>query len=87
MVPDNRKYAIVDYSSVTEDMIDEILQSSMSSCRRSTNGDDRAIVSWNGNKPRSLYGITAYTHTQMLSIVNDTSGDWYSDEQATPSQE
>jgi len=87
MVPDNRKYAIVDYSSVTEDMIDEILQSSMSSCRRSTNGDDRVVVSWNGNKPRSLYGITAYTHTQMLSIVNDTSGDWYSDEQATPSQE
>lgn len=87
MVPDNRKYAIVDYSSVTDTMIGQVLQSSKSSCRRSVSGTDRAIVSWNGKKPTSLYGITAYTHSQMLSIVNDTSGDWYSDEQATPSQQ
>ena len=42
MVPDNRKYAIVDYSSVTEDMIDEVLQG-LVSCRRSVNGDDRLL--------------------------------------------
>lgn len=86
MVPENRKYAIVDYSSVTESMISQVLQDSISSCRRSVSGVDRAIVSWNGNKPTSLYGITAYTHSQMLAIVNDTSGDWYSDAQSIPSQ-
>lgn len=79
MVPSDRKYAIVDYSSVTDAMIGQVLQTSASTCRRSVSGTDRAILSWNGKKPTTLYGITAYTHAQIRSIVTDVDGDWYSD--------
>ena len=37
-------------------------------------GTDRAILSWNGKKPTTLYGITAYTHSQIRDIVSDTDG-------------
>tara|TARA_Y100000401_G_scaffold77936_1_gene63559 strand:+ start:49 stop:303 length:255 start_codon:yes stop_codon:yes gene_type:complete len=79
MASSSKKYAIVDYSSITDAMIGQVLQDSESTCRRSVSGTDRAIVSWIGNKPTTLYGIDQYTHAQILSIVSDVDGDWYSD--------
>lgn len=82
MTPNERKYAIVDYSSVTDTMMGQVVQNSKSELRRSASGTDRAIVSWEGKKPTSLYGITQYTHSQILSLVNDQDGDWYEDPEA-----
>lgn len=79
MIPSSRKYAIVDYSSITDAMLSQVLQDSLQTLRRSASGTDRAILSWNGNKPTKLYGITAYTHSQIIAIVNDVDGDWYED--------
>ena len=35
------------------------------------------ILKYEGNKPRCLYGKTVYTHTQLLSIINDQDGIWF----------
>lgn len=83
MVPASRRYAILDYSSLTTSMVSDLLQTSKSSCRRSESGADRVIVSWDGKKPTSIGDVTVYTHAQMISIVNDEDGDWYSDPEAT----
>ena len=82
MVPSSRRYAILDYSSLTTSMVSDLLQTSKSSCRRSESGVDRVIVSWDGKKPASIGDVTVYTHAQMISIVNDEDGDWYSDPEA-----
>lgn len=79
MVPDTIKYAVIDYSSLTDPMISDLLQSSKESCRRSVSGADRVIISWDGQKPDSVGIVTEYTHDQMLTIVDDQDGDWYSD--------
>ena len=83
MVPASRRYAIINYSSLTTSMISDLLQTSKSSCRRSESGVDRAIVSWNGKKPESIGDVTVYTHAQMLALVKDEDGDWYADPEAT----
>ena len=79
MVPANRKYAIIDYSSLTDSIISDLLQSSKESCRRSVSGADRAIVSWDGEKPASIGDATEYTHSEITALVNDETGDWYED--------
>lgn len=73
------KYAIVGFSDVTDRIISQVKQNSADTCRRSVSGDDRAIVSWTGNKPTTLYGVTQYSYDEMRDIVSDESGDWYSD--------
>ena len=42
-------------------------------------GVDRAIVSWNGRKPASLGDVVEYSQSEMINIVTDEDGDWYSD--------
>lgn len=79
MVPQNRKYAILEYSLITSSLISEVLQDNKESCRRSLSGVDRAIVSWNGRKPASLGDVVEYSQSEMINIVTDEDGDWYSD--------
>lgn len=78
MIPTSRRYAILDYSLLTSSTTSDFLQTSKSSCRRSVGGADRVIVSWDGKSPDSIQGATVYTHSEMLAIVKDKNGDWYS---------
>ena len=80
MVFENRKWVIVNFIDVTDEMIASALQTSKDKLLHTISGDDRVILKWDGNTPSVFNGMTTYNHSEILAILNDTDGDWYSDE-------
>ena len=76
MAWENRKWVIVNYSNVTDEMISSALETSRSTLRHTVTGTDKVILKWDGNTPSVFDGMTTYNHSQILEILNDTDGDW-----------
>jgi len=77
---ENRKYiiittkeasSIIDYSKVLE---------TSNSTLRYNNDKTKTIVKFEGDTPDFLEGKTDYTYTEIISIVNDINGEWYSED-------
>ena len=75
---ENRKYVIIGRDDVSSVDFSKVLETSADTLRYSTNGS-KTFVKYEGNKPSFLSGKTAYTHSQILAILNDTDGEWYTD--------
>ena len=58
-----RKYVILKLSDVTQEMIDNCMETSFDTLRVSKNGN--TILKWEGNKPTCLYGIKDYTYSKI----------------------
>ena len=76
---ENRKWVIVNNSSVTDEMILSALETSRDTLRHTATGTDKVIFKWDGDTPSVFDGMTTYNHSQILAILNDVDGDWYSD--------
>ena len=76
-----RKYAIINYTDITDAMIESSMEASRSDMRETRTGvtSPKVIVKWEGRKPSSVYGRDTYSHSQILSILNDPDGDWFID--------
>ena len=61
----NRKWVIVNISDITEEMIDNAIQSSMSTLRKTLDGS-KAILKWDGDTPNCFDGLTTYNHSEIL---------------------
>jgi len=75
---DNRKWIIINVSNITDEMISSAIQTSKDTLRKTTDGT-KAILKWDGDTPEVFDGMTTYNHSQILAILNDVDGDWYSD--------
>ena len=75
---DNRKWIIINVSNITDEMISSAIQTSKDTLRKTTDGT-KAILKWDGDTPEVFDGMTTYNHSQILAILNDVNGDWYSD--------
>jgi len=75
---ENRKWVIISQSDVSSVDFSKVLETSADTLRYS-NDDSKTFVKYEGNKPSFLSGKTAYTHSQILAILNDTDGEWYAD--------
>jgi hypothetical protein len=73
----NRKWVIVNVSDITDEMIENAIQSSMNTLRK-TNDGNKAILKWDGDTPSCFDGITTYSHSEILNILRGS--DWTSDE-------
>jgi len=73
----SRTYAIVNWSDVTDAMVSTATITDKSLLRRSVSGTDRAVVGWEGSTPSGLESHTHYTHSQIKTIVDSETGDWY----------
>ena len=62
----NRKWVIVNVSDITEEMILNAIQTSMSTLRK-TNDGSKAILKWEGDTPSCFDGMTTYSHSEILS--------------------
>ena len=62
----NRKWVIVNVSDITDEMISNALETSMSTLRK-TLDDTKAILKWEGDTPSCFDGMTTYTHAQILT--------------------
>ena len=82
MAYNNYKYVILNTTEITDEnsTIDfsKLLNRNAAMLRYSID-DSKAIVKYDGSKPTFLYGKTAYTHSQILGIVNNTEGEWYAE--------
>ncbi len=62
----NRKWVIVNISDVTQEMIDNAIQSSMDALRKTLDGT-KAILKWDGDTPTCFDGMTTYNHSEILT--------------------
>ena len=74
----NRKWVIVNVSDITDEMIYKAQQSSMSTLRKTLDGN-KAILKWDGDTPSCFDGMTTYTHSEILTEL--AKSDWTSSEE------
>ena len=70
---ENRKWVIVNVSDITEEMIENAIQTSMSTLRKSLDGS-KAILKWEGDTPSCFDGMTIYSHSEILTEL--AKSDW-----------
>jgi len=69
----SRSYVIIEASEVSSVDFDQVLETSADTLRYNLAGT-QTFVKYEGNKPRFLYGKTAYTHSEILTILSGP--DW-----------
>ena len=63
----NRHWIIIDVSDITDEMIENSIQTSMDTLRK-TNDGSKAILKWDGpDTPSCFDGITQYNHSDILT--------------------
>ncbi len=73
----NRKWVIVNVSDITDEMIMSVIQSSITTLRKSLDGT-KAILKWDGDTPSCFDGMTTYTHSEILTEL--AKSEWTSPE-------
>ncbi len=63
---ENRKWVIVNVSSITDEMVNSAIQTSMNTLRKSLD-NSKAILKWDGDTPSCFDGMTTYTHSEILT--------------------
>ena len=58
--------------------VSNAIQTSKETLRKTLDGT-KAILKWDGDTPSVFDGMTTYNHSQILAILNDVDGDWYSE--------
>tara|TARA_R110002167_G_scaffold15318_2_gene61126 strand:- start:104 stop:349 length:246 start_codon:yes stop_codon:yes gene_type:complete len=74
----NRKYVILNTNEIDSIDFTQILNISKIVLRYS-NDNTKTFVKYEGTQPLFLSGKTEYTHSEILAILNDVDGDWYTD--------
>ena len=78
---EERKYVIIPISEVENIDFDLVEQTSSKTLRISEDGE-YTLVKFRGDAtPSFLDGYAQYNHDEILSILNDTSGIWYIDDE------
>ena len=73
---ENRKWVIVNVSDITDEMIINAMQLSISALRKSVDGS-KAILKWEGDTPSCFDGMTTYSHSEIKSEL--AKSDWVND--------
>jgi hypothetical protein len=60
----NRKWVIINVSDITDEMITNSIQSSLTTLRK-TLDNSKAILKWDGDTPAVFDGMTTYTHSEI----------------------
>ena len=71
-----KKYVIIDSSYVSSVDFTKVQETSADTLRWNKD-NTKTFVKYEGYKPTCLHGKTAYTHAQILNILNDVDGEWY----------
>ncbi len=73
-----RKYVIIDSSGVSSVDFSQVLETSAETLRYNNN-DTKTFVKFEGDTPTFLDGKTQYTHSEILAILNNVDGEWYTE--------
>ena len=72
----SRKYAILNTSEINTVDFTQVLQTSEKTLRYTSDGS-KFLLKYEGMQPSSLSGKAEYTHSEILTLLNDVDGDWY----------
>ena len=70
---ENRKWVIVNVSDITDEMINNAIQTNVSTLRKSLD-NSKAILKWDGDTPSCFDGMTTYTHSEIRAEL--AGSDW-----------
>tara|TARA_R110002050_G_scaffold150543_1_gene277337 strand:- start:996 stop:1229 length:234 start_codon:yes stop_codon:yes gene_type:complete len=73
-----RKYVIIDSSDVSSVDFSQVLETSAETLRYNNN-DTKTFVKFEGDTPTFLDGKTQYTYSEILAILNNVDGEWYTE--------
>ena len=69
----NRTWIILNVSDITDEMIENSIESSVGDLRK-TNDGVKAFLKFEGNTPSCFDGITTYTYSEILEELSTS--DW-----------
>ena len=73
---DNRKYVIISRGDGSSVDFSNVITTSADTLRYSNDGS-KTFVKYEGSQPSFLSGKTEYSHSEILAILNDEDGEWY----------
>ena len=74
------KYVIINASEVNSMDYSKLETTSADTTRYNT-PEDKALVKFSGSTPSFLSSKTVYTHSEIITILNNTAGEWYYNEE------
>ena len=80
MAKEDRKYVILTIKDVEDVDFDQVLEDSPRTLIISKDGQ-YTFVKFEGSTPSFLDGKTQYTNAQILAILNDEEGEWYTEDE------
>ena len=75
---EDRKYVIIGKDDVSSVDFSQVMETSADTLRYSNDGN-KTFVKYNGSQPSFLSGKTEYSHSEILAILNEVDGEWWSD--------
>ena len=69
----NRKWIIINVSDITDEMIENAIQTSIETLKKTLDGS-KAILKWDGDTPSCFDGLTTYNHSEILTEL--AKSDW-----------
>ena len=73
-----RQYVILNTTEANAIDFSEVLETSFETLRWN-NDNTKTFVKYEGDTPAWLEGKTAYSKAEMLTILNNPEGEWYTD--------
>tara|TARA_R100000656_G_C3873611_1_gene112758 strand:+ start:272 stop:511 length:240 start_codon:yes stop_codon:yes gene_type:complete len=74
----NRKWVIIGKDDVSSVDFLQVLETSVDTLRYSNDGN-KTFVKYEGSQPSFLAGKAEYSHSEILAILNDETGEWWVD--------
>ena len=75
---EDRKYVIIGKDDVSSVDFSQVMETSADTLRYSNDGN-KTFVKYEGSQPSFLSGKTEYSHSEILAILNEVDGEWWSD--------
>jgi uncharacterized protein YllA (UPF0747 family) len=73
-----KTYVIIESGDVSSVDFSQVLETSADTLRYN-NDNTKTFVKYQGSQPSFLNGKTTYTHAEILAVLNDTEGEWYTE--------
>ena len=75
---ENRRWVIIDKDEVGSVDFSKVLETSADTLRYSNDGN-KTFVKYEGSQPSFLTGKTEYNHSEILAILNEVDGEWWTE--------
>ena len=76
---ENRKWVIIGQNEVSSVDFSKVMETSTDTLRYSLDGS-KTFVKYEGSQPSFLTGKTELNHSEILAILNEVDGEWWTED-------